>query len=260
MTDIWATRIDVREMSTQLDRCVSVPLGRVSPDSVSQLEESGYDQAPVSGVRGIVTTEHLQKLVRNDRPLEASDPEIRKSCVQASESLSNLLSAMCSESSVLVIVDGSNEGNIVGLLTTSDLNKHILRSALYSLLSGVETRLAQFIETNCSDPWDWIPLLAEEHQVQILGYWQFSQRNGVDIGPMAACTLTNLLKIVEKSKILRAKLGYRSSSDAANDFGRIPRLRNSVMHPVRPLIKSRDDVAELKDTLGHLAEMSQRLS
>ena len=114
MTDDWATLIDVREMCTQLDRCVCVPLGRINHDLVSQLKKRGYDQAPVTGVRGIVAMEHLETLVREDRPLEASDPEIRKASVHVSESLKDLLNAMSGESSVLVIADGLTERASLG--------------------------------------------------------------------------------------------------------------------------------------------------
>ena len=127
----------------------------------------------------------------------ADDSEIRSDdhnlCIGGFLDLETLLSTMSKRRAVFVIreSDATEHGYHAwnyGLLTISDLNRHGLRGALYRLFSEVESGLAKLIETSLGEPWEWIRVLTESHQVGILGYWELSKRKGIDIGPIAATT------------------------------------------------------------------------
>ena len=76
----------------------------------------------------------------------------------------------------------------------------------------------------------------------MLGYWELSKRRGVDISPLAAVTLTQLLTIVAKVDGLRERLGFNRRKEINREIGRVPEFRNRIMHPVRPLILEQMDV------------------
>ncbi|MEA3225775.1 MAG: hypothetical protein U9Q07_07465, partial [Planctomycetota bacterium] len=107
---------------------------------------------------------------------------------------------------------------------------------------------------------DWISKLSEEHQVRIIGYWELSKRRGVDIGPIEAIMLSQLIQIVSKTKDLLKLLGFRSRNEFDSGAGKIPELRNCVMHPVRPLILGYKDVAAVHKTIRFVEDLIERLT
>lgn len=147
---------------------------------------------------------------------------------------------------------------MLGLLTISDLNRHPLRAELYSLMSHAEVELATLVEKAFPDAWTWIRSLNEGHQVGILGYWELSRRRGVDVGPVAATTLSQLIQVVSRSKNLLARLGFQSRNEFDLPTGSIPELRNVVIHPVRPLILEHGDVSRVRETVLAVRDLAER--
>jgi hypothetical protein len=149
----------------------------------------------------------------------------------------------------------------LGLLTFSDLNRHPVRAILYSLLASLESSLAYFVEewTTDPDPYSWIRKLKEESQVQILGYWELSKKRDVEVGPLAATTLPQLINIVAGNKEFFSKLGYDSRNEFERHTGKISGLRNCTMHPVRPLILDHHCVGDVFNTVKSIIDLSNRI-
>ncbi len=266
--------VDIRNLCVPIHACVTVTIGDVSIEKVTLLENNDFDFAPVldeSGkhILGLVETQYLRDLLNLKRPLSAKDP-----CLSNSEyfsemsdpvSLDYLLDIFMNRKAVVIFseMDAEEHGTILsvkGLLTISDLNKHPVRSTLYGLLSELESELAKLIQETFPDPWDWISKLSEEHQVTIIGYWELSKRRGVDIGPIEAIMLSQLIQIISKTKKLLELLGYRSRNEFDSGSGKIPELRNCVMHPVRPLILGYEDVATVYQTVRFVQDLIERLA
>ena len=154
--------------------------------------------------------------------------------------------------------DPESDPEVVGLVTTSDLNKHPIRVVIYGVLAGLETVLAEVVRTSVGGTLGWVDRLSEESQARILGYWEMSKRQGVDAGPMVGATLADLLNLTALDKDLRSKLGYGSRKvfDAAT--GRIPGLRNQTMHPVRPLVSNSESCTRLADILKETIGLTER--
>jgi hypothetical protein len=170
-------------------------------------------------------------------------------------SLIELLRVLSSRRACLV-ADGEK---VSGLLTISDLNRHAFRVALYTVLAALEVALARLIERKWPEPDRWLPKLSRDDQVRILGFWEVTRRFGVDTGPLAGCTLTQLVRIVGAIDDLWRELGFGTGSKARASLDRLPPFRNKVMHPVRPLVLARRDVAEIKQAVDRIVGMSPRL-
>lgn len=242
-----------------LERCVSVSPGEIDGKVLQELQDKGYDQAPVldrSGeALGIIATTQLAQLHEASRPLTVEHPGIDRTRVPSDADLDLFLETMSRRRATIVLA----EDTPYGLVTVSDLNRHPLRAALYRIFADLETSLAAFVAATYVDPWKWIPHLSEDHQVQVLGFWEVTRRAGVDTGPLAGCTLTNLISVVVADEGLRKALGYRSGNEARKLLGGFPRLRNKVMHPVRPLVLGTEDVARIRHAVRHALELCQRL-
>jgi hypothetical protein len=127
------------------------------------------------------------------------------------------------------------------------------------LIAHLETELAKLVRNSFTDPWEWLTKLSDEKLARIIGYWEVSKRRGVDIGPLGAMTLSELLNVTGKIETLRSGLGYHKSKAFKEATGSIPELRNQIMHPVRPLITDVASITKLKQDLETVIHMSQSL-
>ena len=108
------------------------------------------------------------------------------------------------------------------------------------------------------DPWEWIRKLNEDEQVRILGYWELSKKRNVDVGPVAATTLSQLLNVVGKSAVLLDGLGFKSRTTFQDKIrvAKIVDLRNNVMHPVRPMVLGIEDVCTLREAIHGMIDLA----
>jgi hypothetical protein len=264
---------DLRGMAVPLKDCMTVCLGAVAPDAVAALEARGYDQAPVTDasgmcVYGLVLTSELKDLLRNGLPLtaDAHGATLARRCLSISRGvcLKLLLQQLGEEGAVLVdnVIGTERDGEYhwsLGLIAVADLNRQPLRAVLYRFLARAESGLEQLVRSRCSEPWEWLAKLGEQVQVRIIGYWELAKRQGIDVGPYAALTLTDLLHIVAGSPVLQAELAYKSRNDFSSATSSLVDLRNRVMHPVRPLVHTRVDVQRLTQRVENLEDLCSRV-
>jgi len=243
-------------LMTPMQGCVRVSLGPPDPSLIASITEKNFEFAPVWGIQGVVPVQHLQNLMESGSPLLPDDPQIRKNLLDESTDLERLLVTIARENPVLVI----NDREVIGLLTLSDLNKHALRSILYSRFATFEMDLAALILQFCEDDhWEWIEKLKEDSQVRILGHWEQSKRKNVEASPIVACTLTDLLRVVASIERIRDVFGLTSQKLAESECGSLPSLRNCVMHPVRPLVTKSEDVKMILSSLRKMQRLEGAL-
>ena len=242
-------------LMTPLEQCIQVCPGVVDAEVVATLRRNDFDNAPMPSSDGVIATSYLEQLLASNRPLSAEDPAIDRTVLNSAAGLRELLETVAAHNAVLV----SEHGKSAGLLTLSDLNKHPLRSLLYASLANLEIDLAEAIRRICPDPWDWIQELTEENQVHVIGYWEVTKRKNIDIGALAACTLTQLIRIVCTLEKVRLEFGFKSRKAADETCGSLPTLRNKVMHPVRPLIGTPDEIADLVSSINKLEVLMSRV-
>ena len=264
---------ELQTLCVPLDECILVKTGKVDPGVLAELEKHGYDQAPVydAGGRvlyGLISTERLRTLQTSGGEISEGDIDVRDEghflYTGSFLTVDRLLTALSDRRAVFVVRESSAteygyNQSIYGLLTVSDLNRHALRGALYTVLSELESGLASVIDSHFLEPWHWIQILGENHQVSVLGYWELSKKRGVDVGPIAATTLAQLLNVVARTKGLLQELGYRSRNEFEDNLGYVPELRNCVMHPVRPLVLSASDVTNVRNTVVAVMDLYRKV-
>lgn len=259
--------IDLGDLLIPWEKCFGVNPGPLDPKVIATMEEENYDFSPVferlksgNGVLGLISRARLKEITLSGTDLKPDDYRICRPEIYDRPSIGTLLDTMASNLAVMVVVDYGEHGPApIGLLTRSDLNKHPFRAVIYSLLAGLETALARLVKDWFQDHWVWVSRLSEEKQARILGYWELSKRRGVDLGPVAATTLAELLTVVASTNELRTMLGYKSRNSFEGDVGRIPDLRNQIMHPVRPLITDGESIVKLKEDTTTILLFMERL-
>lgn len=240
-------------------KAVSVSPGLVDTGILSRLREADFDQAPVvhSGKPlGVVLTAHLEELLAKSRPLEPTSPVVGTRRIGLSPPIDDLLAAMAEQRGVII---GDTAEDSPGFVTLSDLNRHHFKAALYPAFAELEAGLADLVAAQFDDPWDWLEILDKDRQARLVGYWELSKRDGVDIGPLAGTMLSELNDIGASSEPIRRTLGFETKGQWKSTFDGISALRNAVMHPVRPMIHDIEDVNRLRERLGRMLEVLGRL-
>jgi len=261
-------RIDLTEILVRWDEATTVSVGPVSSETVDLLRKEDFDQAPVLNVDGhvlgLISTSRLGELSASGKHLAADDAEWINDAIMSCPGLDVLLQSMATKPVATVEIHSSDpctgQSHITspGFITVSDLNKHPLRAKIYPLVAELESKLARMVDKRFQDPWDWLSKLDKDKQARLVGYWELSKRDKVDIGPIATTTLTELFRIVACDAELRSKLRFESRNKWDDFTGRIADFRNAVMHPVRPLISTQDEVLHVRGVLDRVIDLVNR--
>jgi hypothetical protein len=263
-----AYRVDLRRISTPREHCLMVTVGGVDLRIVARAEAERFDQLPVldetGSLCGLVPVEHVRGLLDAGQELKASDPAIFLGITDAHPPLLSLLGALAHHRALVFWEEDRDSEDFpaddwFGMVTLSDLNRHPFRADLYPILAELEASLAELIDRQFDDPWSWLLSMGEDSQVRVIGRWELEIRNSVDTSPIAGAMLTDMLRIASKSKEIRELLGFSSASQVEKAVGSIPTLRNQIMHPVRPLALSREDVNKLSSVVQTVVQLTERV-
>jgi len=88
---------------------------------------------------------------------------------------------------------------------------------------------------------------------------EFAKSRGTDPHAVEAATLTELMKVVAKSKSLLKGLDDLKRKRYEHAASEIVNIRNVVMHPVRPLIRDQESVRKLAGALQTVDELQERV-
>jgi len=260
--------VDLEKIMVPINKCICVTVGTLQPETISQLEKNNFDQAPVllseNCVLGGISTKRLRQLLDSGQELLQTDNDIRLDKIYSPCSLVELLDLLkeCSFRFVCVEYDGEQYGTanmIKGLITISDLNKHYIRSLLYIILSELEILLASIIKSFYPDSWKWFDKMNACTKDRILKYWEFVEKRNVEVGLIEACTISDLLNVIRKDNTLLKELSYVAGRKFDNVVSDIRTLRNTIMHPVRPLVTGQDDIIAIKKTVENIIELTANL-
>jgi predicted transcriptional regulator len=214
-----------------------------------------FDQLPVlDGDRfvGLAFRHDLVNISSANTLMDAVVPVERLPRMLPDAPMREAFTALISDPCV-VLLEGEPPG-LVGLIHFSDLNRHPVRSNAYLWLSAFEMMLAELVRRHAPDPIEWLKVLDEHRQMMILGRWAYDQRQNIEIDPVEAAELSDLLRAVRTLPGLLEGLGYtRSRFDKKT--GHLVRLRNGVMHPVRSIIRRHEDVRQLAAAYADIREL-----
>ena len=253
--------IEIRELMTPWSEAASVGIGPIDVGRIDELKSQSFDQAPVTADGkpiGLVARKQLEELLTAREPLRADDTAIIRASIDPFPRLDEVL-GLVEQYGMASVALGNTDGT-GGFFTLSDLNKHPVRTAIYSLFAELEAELAVRVGRHFGDPWDWLGMLDKDKQARLVGYWELSKRDNVDVGPLAGTTLSELSAIVARTAPLRGSVGFSSRNRWDDFFGGLVDVRNAIMHPVRPLFTSVDEVTRVRVKLKRVLSLLDRLA
>lgn len=227
------------------DEPVAMAVGRMQDD---------FDQLPVrdpqtGAIVGLLTRQAVEG-VHDETPVQqALTPVSQTARLSSQATLPEALEALQDQPAVLVY--DAPRMQVVGLLHYADFNRHPARVFFYLWLSALEMSLVKLLDDYFKqerlDVHDWLIHLPEARQVTILGRYELSRRERIDLTPLEGAELSDLLRLCGSLEPLRQKLGYASKSALDKVTSHLVSLRHAAMHPVRSLIGSHADLSRQLD-------------
>ena len=154
---------------------------------------------------------------------------------------------------------GDYQENWFGIVSTADLNRPIFRAHIYQMLVILETSLGQLIMNEFGDDWGAIRLLSEGTQARIKDFYDEERAEGVDLSPITNATLSDLFHIATESNNVWKLMEFDNPNELRPIAYRVNGLRNTIMHPVRPLIVNERELKDLVSAVDEVEKMTDRL-
>lgn len=250
-----ASRITVEAVMTPRPALVCASPSTRCGDALTEMGDL-FDQLPVldgETFLGLVFRDDLVNVDGGEVVSAHTVPASELLTVKSSDILL-VLNQRLEEQACVPVLDEAG-ASLVGLVHFSDLNKSIVRANLYLWLAAFEMGLAALVRQNCPDFNEWLQLLNESRQMAILGRYEFARRQHIELDPVEGADLSDLLKIIRSVPRLLDLFGLtRNQFDKKT--GHLVHIRHAVMHPVRTLISSQE---QLRETAALRADMLELL-
>lgn len=239
--------LQARHLEVELARAFIVDVEASCGEVLAELEKSNFDFAPVMSSQRVIG--FVQREVLADVPPAATirgwTTELADGLMVSADAPISDLMDWISESRILFVVDGHG---VTGFITIWDFNKQAARAFLYLVLAGLETALADLIRWRFAGGQErLLTMLSKGSRDSIRKRQAEDREDNADGDLVAYLDLKHLLRVVEKDGVLRDELGGHSMTAWRKLVGPLPTLRNTVMHPVRSFIASREDLIRTRE-------------
>lgn len=197
--------------------------------------------------------------------IDAESPELltKKWLVSRDTGIPDLLSLFAESGQPGFLV--FHRQDVVGLVTPADLNKLPARAFFYNLIGELELSLAVLIRNHFNaqleqDPDSLLQLLSGTRRAALQDERNALIQGNADIDLIELLYLSDMVNIVAKQSRLRDALGFSSRNQAEDTLGGLNALRNSTMHPVRPLLEDiPDDLLKLHRRVQRATDVLSKL-
>ncbi len=258
--------IDLTTVSTPKQRAITVSPGKIDAALVEQAQEARVRSLPIVGDNseclGAISVERLAELKASNTKLTADHATIPCNILPHLMPVSALLRRLRDEGVILHGADPDADDyqeNWFGIVSTADLNRPIFRAHIYRMLVILETSLGQLIMDEFGDDWGAIRLLSDSTQKRIKEFYDEERAEGVDLSPVTNATLSDLFHIATESNNVWRLLEFDDPNQLRPIARGINDLRNTIMHPVRPLIVSWEELKDIVDAVNDVEILTDRM-
>lgn len=258
--------IDLTTVSTPKGAAITISPGKIDPALVEQGRDARVRSLPIVGENseclGAISVEKLAELAENNTALTADHATIPCNILPYEMPVSALLRQLRDQGVILHGADPNDDSltnGWFGIVSTADLNRPIFRAHIYRMLVILETSLGQLIMDEFGDDWGAIRLLSEGTQARIKDFYDEERAEGVDLSPITNATLSDLFHITTESNNVWRLMEFDDPNELRPIAHRVNGLRNTIMHPVRPLIVSENELKEIVEAVDDVEMLTDRL-
>lgn len=140
-----------------------------------------------------------------------------------------------------------------GFINRSNINKRATREMLYPLIAEFESLIARRIKSDF-DSMDLLQKLSD----RTVGSWIKDEQRNVELHIAESMDLGEMTEVLNQSDERLAKSCGFESKEELEDIDGIRELRNKVMHANRSLVRNRDDIREMIETIERTQELIRK--
>ena len=259
--------IDLTTISTPKEAAISISPGKIDLAIIEEATEARVRALPIvdhnSTCKGAISVQKLAELAANKQELTTNDATIACNILPHMVPVSALLKQLNDEGVILHGADPDADDYQVdwfGIVSTADLNRPIFRAHIYQMLVILETSLGQLIMDEFGDDWGAIRLLSEGTQKRIKEFYDEERAEGIDLSPVTNATLSDLFHIATESNNVWKLMEFEHPNELRPINHRINDLRNTIMHPVRPLIVNERELQDVVAAVLDVEMLTDRLT
>lgn len=258
--------IDLTNISTPREKAITVSTGPINQSIVQKARDARVRALPIvddsNACLGAISVNKLAELAETNTPLAPNHATIACNILPHLVPVSSLLRQLADEGVILHSADpdaADYQADWFGIVSTADLNRPIFRAHIYQMLVILETSLGQLIMDEFGDDWGAIRLLSEGTQKRIREFYEEERAEGIDLSPVTNATLSDLFHIAVESNNVWRLMEFNNPNELRPISHRINDLRNTIMHPVRPLIVNERELKDLVSAVDEVEKMTDRL-
>lgn len=258
--------IDLTTISTPKQKAIIISLGTIDPSLVEQGKEARVRSLPIVDENdkclGAISMTKLDELAANSTPLTADHATISTKPLPHEVPVSTLLRQLRDQGVILHAADPNADdydAHWFGIVSTADLNRPIFRAHIYRMIVILETSLGQLIMDEFGDDWGAIRLLSDHTQQRVKEFYDEERAEGIDLSPVTNATLSDLFHIATESNNVWKLMEFNNPNDLRPIAHSINDLRNTIMHPVRPLLVNEKELNDIVDSVDNIEMLTNRL-
>lgn len=258
--------IDLTTISTPKQSAITVQLGNIEPALVEQATNARVRSLPIIGDNseclGAISVEKLAELSASNTELTADHATIPCNILPHLVPVSSLLRQLRDQGVIIHSADPNADdyqADWFGIVSTADLNRPIFRAHIYRMLVILETSLGQLIMDEFGDDWGAIRLLSDHTQQRIKEFYDEERAEGIDLSPITNATLSDLFHITTESNNVWKLMEFNNPNELRPIAHSINDLRNTIMHPVRPLLVNEQELNDIVSAVDNVEMLTDRL-
>ncbi len=250
--------VRARHIQLDMERAPTFDLYAKSGNVAEKMKANRWDFAPVTSKGRVVGYVSRAQLAR-----QGADQAIRNvthslaggAIVSGDMPIADLMEWIPKQRIVFVL-----EGREVsGIATIWDCNKQPARAYYYLVLAGLEIALADLIRWRYGKNQSNLIAHLGSRDTEDLNERMARDRAGSGHGDLVSyLNFKHLLRVFEKDHALRAELGKYDVPKWNSMTRPLGELRNEVMHPVKTLVGSVDDMLALARDIDNAIELVDR--
>ena len=250
--------VRARHIQMDMARAMTFDLYAQAGNVLKALKADRYDFAPVTSkgrVVGYIGRAQLQR-AEADKPIRNVTHSLAGGAIVSGDMPISDLMEWIPKQRIVFVLEGRE---VTGLVTIWDFNKQPARAYYYLVLAGLEIALADLVRWRYG-----------KNQTNLIAHLggrdteDLNERMGRDRSSSGHSDLVSylnfkhLLRIFEKDRALRGELGKYDVPKWNSMTKPLGELRNEVMHPVKTLVASPDDMVKLTADIRNASDLVDR--
>ena len=250
--------IRARHIQLDIERAPKADLYTKAGNVLKLMQANRWDNIAVTSKGRIVGYAKRTQLMRAeaDQPIRNVTHSLAGGSVISGDTPITDVMEWIAKQRVVFVLEGRE---ITGAVTIWDFNKQPARAYYYLVLAGLEIALADLVRWRYGKNQSNLIAHLGSRDTAELEERMARDRAGSGHGDIVSyLNFKHLLRVFEKDRALRMELGKYETAKWNSMSKPLGELRNEVMHPVKTLVGSVEDMETLTRDIGNATELVNR--